>query len=69
MKKLENYIKKEAEIRNWREHAGPEEIDYYECQNELKQNIEKSYYNVDRIIGKYLFIIKLVLYPLISRHM
>lgn len=54
MKKLENYVKREADIAFWREHATPEDIDYYECQQELQQELLKSYNNVERIIGKYL---------------
>lgn len=52
MKKLENFIKKDLDIQFWRQHtAGPEDIDYYECQLELVQDLLKSYYNVERIIG------------------
>lgn len=51
MKKLDNFIKREAEVKQWREYAGPEEIDYYECQSELQQDLLKSYNNVERIIG------------------
>lgn len=52
MKKLENFVKKEADLAWWRRHAGPEDIDYYECQLELQQELLKSYYNVERIIGE-----------------
>lgn len=52
IKKLENFIKKEQEIKQWKKYAGPEDIDYYECQIELQQDLLKSYYNVERIIGK-----------------
>lgn len=51
MKKLENYIKKELELEIWRNHATPEDIEYYECQMELQQELLKSYTNVERIIG------------------
>jgi len=34
-----------------REYAEPEELDYLECQLELKQDLLKSYNNVERIIG------------------
>lgn len=51
MKKLENYVKRETDIAMWREHATPEDIDYYECQQELQQELLKSYNNVERIIG------------------
>lgn len=52
MKKLENYIKREAEVQAWRRYAGVEEIDYYECQLELQQDLQKSYNNVERIIAE-----------------
>ena len=52
IKKLENFVKKERDVKQWRDYAGPEDIDYYECQLELQQDLIKSYYNVERIIGK-----------------
>ncbi|KAH8412421.1 hypothetical protein KR009_001844, partial [Drosophila setifemur] len=52
MKKLDNFIKKEQEQAYWRRYAGPEDIDYFECQMELHQELLKSYNNVDRIIAK-----------------
>lgn len=52
IKKLENYIKKEKEIEYWRSYAGPEDIDYFECQLELQQDLLKSYNFVDRIIAQ-----------------
>ncbi|CAB0038921.1 unnamed protein product [Trichogramma brassicae] len=52
MKKFENYVKKEQDIRQWKKYAGLEDIDYFECQAELQQDLVKSYYNVERIIAK-----------------
>ncbi|XP_049549302.1 chromodomain-helicase-DNA-binding protein 1 [Anopheles darlingi] len=53
LKKLENYVKREATLQHWRRYqAGPEDIDYYECQQELQQDLLKSYYNVERIIAQ-----------------
>ncbi|CAG4978576.1 unnamed protein product [Parnassius apollo] len=52
LKKLENYIKKEAELSWWRQRAGPEDIDYFECQSELQQELVKTYNNVERIIAE-----------------
>ncbi|EDW76662.1 uncharacterized protein Dwil_GK15574 [Drosophila willistoni] len=52
MKKLDNFIKKEQEQAYWRRCAGPEDIDYFECQQELQHELLKSYNNVDRIIAK-----------------
>ncbi|XP_043280167.1 chromodomain-helicase-DNA-binding protein 1 isoform X2 [Venturia canescens] len=53
LKKLDNFIKREREIQQWREYAGPEDIDYFECQAELQQELLKSYNNVERIIAEY----------------
>lgn len=52
MKKLENYIKKERDIEIWRKYAGPEDVDYFECQLELHNDLLKSYNSVDRIIAQ-----------------
>lgn len=52
MKKLENFIKKEIDIDIWRRRAGPEDIDYFECQMELANDLLKSYNYVDRIIAR-----------------
>lgn len=51
IKKLENYIRKESEISHWRKYATPEDVEYYECQSELNQELNKSYNDVERIIG------------------
>lgn len=56
MKKLENFIKKEIELTQWRRQASPEDVEYYECQLELSQELLKSYNNVERIIGNYIHI-------------
>ncbi|XP_041975672.1 chromodomain-helicase-DNA-binding protein 1 isoform X1 [Aricia agestis] len=52
LKKLENYIKKEGELSYWRKQAGPEDIDYFECQAELQQELVKTYNYVERIIAE-----------------
>lgn len=54
MKKLENYIKKEVEIQQWMKYSTPEDVEYYECQLELGQELLKSYNQVERIIGNIL---------------
>ncbi|KAL1493434.1 hypothetical protein ABEB36_011490 [Hypothenemus hampei] len=53
LKKLENYIKKDAEIQRWIRYSTPEDVEYYECQLELTQELLKSYNEVERIIAKY----------------
>lgn len=52
LKKLENYLKREDEIRFWKARASPEDVEYYECQQELQQELLLSYMRVERIIGK-----------------
>ncbi|KOX73790.1 Chromodomain-helicase-DNA-binding protein 1 [Melipona quadrifasciata] len=53
LKKLDNFVKREREIKQWRDYAGPEDIDYFECQLELQLDLLKSYNNVERIIAEY----------------
>ncbi|KAJ8953271.1 hypothetical protein NQ318_015853 [Aromia moschata] len=53
LKKLENFIKKEQEIQQWLRYSTPEDIEYYECQLELSQDLLKSFNAVERIIAKY----------------
>ncbi|XP_070517444.1 chromodomain-helicase-DNA-binding protein 1 isoform X3 [Cardiocondyla obscurior] len=53
LKKLDNFIKREYKIQQMRDYAEPEELDYLECQLELKQDLLKSYNNVERIIADY----------------
>ncbi|CAK1540056.1 unnamed protein product [Leptosia nina] len=52
LKKLENFKKKESELSWWRKQAGPEDIDYFECQSELQQELVKSYNFVERIFAE-----------------
>lgn len=52
LKKLENFMKREHDVDSWKRHAGPEDIDYFECQQELHQELLKSYNNVERIIAE-----------------
>ncbi|XP_046403987.1 chromodomain-helicase-DNA-binding protein 1 isoform X3 [Ischnura elegans] len=53
LKKLENFVKREEELRYWKQHATPEDIDYFECQLELQQELLKSYNQVERIIAQF----------------
>lgn len=53
MKKFENFIKRENEVEQWKKkYANPEDIDYYECQLELHQELLKSYNFIERIIAQ-----------------
>ena len=49
-------FQKEDEIARWKAKANPEDIEYYECQLELQQELVKSYNRVERIIGKELIL-------------
>lgn len=53
LKKVENFLKKEEDIANWKKYATPEDAEYYECQLELQQDLLKSYNSVERIIGTF----------------
>ena len=55
LKKLENFIKREEEVSIWRSHSTPEDLEYFDCQMELSQELLKSYMRVERIIGNNLF--------------
>ncbi|XP_059176230.1 chromodomain-helicase-DNA-binding protein 1-like isoform X3 [Physella acuta] len=50
IKKLENFMKREAEIREWKENATPEDVEYYDCQQEMMQDLIESHKIVERII-------------------
>ena len=53
LKKLDNFMKREAEVDAWkRRTANPEDIDYYECQLELHQELLKSYNFIERIVAQ-----------------
>ncbi|OCT98562.1 chromodomain-helicase-DNA-binding protein 1 isoform X2 [Xenopus laevis] len=51
MKKLDNYKKKEQEKKRWLKSASPEDIEYYNCQQELIDDLHKQYQIVERIIA------------------
>lgn len=51
LKKLENFLKRDDEGRIWRLRASPEEVEYFECQQELQQELLSSYMRVERVIG------------------
>lgn len=50
-KKLENYIKRMDEIENWKKISSPEDVEYFECQSEMNEDIQKQYQKVERIIS------------------
>ncbi|XP_060692950.1 chromodomain-helicase-DNA-binding protein 1 isoform X3 [Hemiscyllium ocellatum] len=51
MKKLENYKKKEEETKRWLKMASPEDIEYFNCQQELVDDLHRQYQFVERIIA------------------
>ncbi|PSN43172.1 hypothetical protein C0J52_09898 [Blattella germanica] len=53
LKKLENFVKREEELAFWKQHATPEDIEYFECQLELQTELLKSYNHVERIIAEF----------------
>ena len=57
MKKLENYIKRMEEIEKWKKASSPEDIEYFECQQEMNEDIHKQYQQVERVIGLIFFIV------------
>ncbi|KAM9841440.1 chromodomain-helicase-DNA-binding protein 1 [Aulostomus maculatus] len=51
MKKLDNFKKKEQEKKKWLKAASPEDIEYFNCQEELIDDLHSQYQLVERIIG------------------
>ncbi|XP_005103678.1 chromodomain-helicase-DNA-binding protein 1 isoform X2 [Aplysia californica] len=51
MKKFENFLKREEEIRDWKASASPEDCEYYDCQQEMMQDLIESHKTVERIIA------------------
>ncbi|KAM6290003.1 chromodomain-helicase-DNA-binding protein 1 isoform 2-T2 [Aegotheles albertisi] len=51
MKKLDNYKKKDQETKRWLKNASPEDVEYYNCQQELTDDLHKQYQIVERVIA------------------
>ncbi|XP_064620008.1 chromodomain-helicase-DNA-binding protein 1-like isoform X2 [Lineus longissimus] len=51
MKRLEAAKKKHQEILDWKASAIPEDLEYYECQQEMSEDLYKQYRVVERIIA------------------
>uniref|UniRef100_A0A8C4NXP2 DNA helicase n=1 Tax=Dicentrarchus labrax TaxID=13489 RepID=A0A8C4NXP2_DICLA len=51
MKKLDNFKKKDQEKKKWLKAASPEDIEYFNCQEELMDDLHSQYQLVERIIG------------------
>ena len=50
-KKIENFLKREDEIESLKEIASPEEIEYFDCQEEMSYQLRQQHMNVERIIA------------------
>ncbi|KAM6119387.1 LOW QUALITY PROTEIN: chromodomain-helicase-DNA-binding protein 2 [Pterocles gutturalis] len=50
LKKLENFKKKEEEINQWLGKVSPEDVEYFNCQQELASELNKQYL-VERVIA------------------
>uniref|UniRef100_A0A8C9ZML9 Chromodomain helicase DNA binding protein 1 n=1 Tax=Sander lucioperca TaxID=283035 RepID=A0A8C9ZML9_SANLU len=53
MKKLDNFKKKESEKKRWLKAASPEDIEYFNCQQEMMDDLHSQYQLVERIIGTF----------------
>ncbi|KAG9489113.1 hypothetical protein GDO78_005222 [Eleutherodactylus coqui] len=51
LKKLENFKKKDDEIKQWISKISPEDLEYYNCQQELALELNKQYQIVERVIA------------------
>ncbi|RXN18322.1 chromodomain-helicase-DNA-binding 2 isoform X2 [Labeo rohita] len=51
MKKLENFKKKNEELNAWLNKASPEDLEYYNCQQELTNDLSKQFQIVERVIA------------------
>ncbi|XP_065415313.1 chromodomain-helicase-DNA-binding protein 2 isoform X20 [Chrysemys picta bellii] len=51
LKKLENFKKKEDEIKQWLAKVTPEDVEYFSCQQELAAELNKQYQIVERVIA------------------
>ncbi|XP_048337948.1 chromodomain-helicase-DNA-binding protein 2 isoform X2 [Sphaerodactylus townsendi] len=51
LKKLENFKKKEEEVKQWLAKVSPEDVEYFNCQQELAAELNKQYQIVERVIA------------------
>jgi len=52
LKKIDNYMKKQQEIAQWRKYSNPDDIEYMECQMEMEQEMLQSYTVVERVVDR-----------------
>ncbi|MGH0179343.1 UNVERIFIED_CONTAM: hypothetical protein FKN15_010392 [Acipenser sinensis] len=51
MKKLDNFKKKNQEMKRWMKTSSPEDVEYFNCQQELLDDLHSQYQIVERIIA------------------
>ncbi|XP_043934314.1 chromodomain-helicase-DNA-binding protein 2 isoform X2 [Protopterus annectens] len=51
LKKLENFKKRDEEIKQWLSQCSPEDVEYYHVQQEVVADIHKQYQLVERVIA------------------
>lgn len=52
LKKIDNFMKKQAEINLWKKQSTADDIEYLECQMEMEQEMMRSYTTVERIVDR-----------------
>jgi len=50
MKKVDNFMKRQDEVEEWKTISTPEDIEYMECQLQMQQELQASYTTVERIV-------------------
>merc|ERR1711970_119159 len=50
LKKVDNFVKKQDEIEEWKSISTPEDVEYMECQLQMQQELQASYTTVERIV-------------------
>nr|QVX32602.1 CHD1/2 [Platynereis dumerilii] len=51
LKRLDQFKKKEDELRAWKRLATPEDIEYFDCQNEMMEELMANHCNVERVVS------------------
>jgi len=52
LKKIENFMKRQEEIEAWKRISNPEDIEYFEVQQTMHQELQASYTIVERIVER-----------------
>ena len=50
IKKVDNFVKKQDELADWKTVSSPEDIEYMECQLQMQGDLQASYTTVERIV-------------------